>query len=88
MLNSFPTPVYCDMKSDEYPWTLVESFSLEKNSYFQKKSFQNNFAQNHPGNLENYRLPFNEMYALSGISTRWRATCNLGNKLFISHSTY
>ncbi|KAK3731863.1 hypothetical protein QZH41_008327, partial [Actinostola sp. cb2023] len=69
--------VYCDFHSEPgFVWTLIESFTFDRNAQFQDKPFLRDFPVNHanPGWYD-YRLSRSLMLHIKSHATLWRATC-------------
>ncbi|XP_065052547.1 uncharacterized protein LOC135681848 [Rhopilema esculentum] len=70
--------VYCDFTSEPNSvWTLIESFSLDKNNMFKNKPFKIDFSYSEDSpNWGSYRLSKTRIEKLKLRSTHWRATCS------------
>ena len=69
---------FCDFTSENgFVWTLLESFSFAKKSYFKVKPFFKDYPVNHNSFKWNkFRLSLPIMNSTLSNSTHFRATCN------------
>ncbi|XP_028513565.1 uncharacterized protein LOC114574632 [Exaiptasia diaphana] len=75
-------PVYCSFVSPNQAWILIESFSFQSKSIFERKPFYMSHSVNYnsPPKWNNFRMGLIRMKHFKSISTLFRATCDFPNR--------
>jgi len=76
--------IYCDFKSPNQAWTLIESFSLavNNNGWFKIKAFHQSASKNHQDpNWEKYRMGYDMTKYIREKATMFRATCDFPKRI-------
>ena len=75
--NNSTFEVFCDFdRNTSMSWTLIQSYTLDNNDVFTKKSLIYDYPQNQKNpSWSRYRLSKSRMESIQQDSTKWRITC-------------